>query len=122
LYEQAIRSARENSFVHNEAFANELAARFYLRIIGYDRGDLVAGRLNWRDLTPPEWRGADDRRTAQLHTHLDSAGDLTIYEISPLRESVGQDHGEISSFFETPRIPKRQSVHDVIAVPRRESS
>jgi len=38
----------------------------YLRIIGYDRGDLIAGRLNWRDLTPPEWRGADDRRGAQL--------------------------------------------------------
>src|SRR5262249_46974167 len=29
LYEQAIRSARENGFVHNEALANELAARFY---------------------------------------------------------------------------------------------
>lgn len=29
LYEQAIRSARENSFVHNEGIACELAARFY---------------------------------------------------------------------------------------------
>jgi predicted ATPase len=29
LYEDAIRSARENEFVHNEALANELAARFY---------------------------------------------------------------------------------------------
>ena len=29
LYEQAIRSAHENGFVHNEALANELAARFY---------------------------------------------------------------------------------------------
>src|SRR6201987_491584 len=29
LYERAIRSARANSFVHNEALANELAARFY---------------------------------------------------------------------------------------------
>jgi PAS domain S-box-containing protein len=38
----------------------------YLRIIGYDRGDLIAGRLNWRDLTPPEWREADDRQAAQL--------------------------------------------------------
>jgi PAS domain S-box-containing protein len=38
----------------------------YLRIIGYDRGDLIAGRLNWRELTPPEWREADDRRAAQL--------------------------------------------------------
>jgi PAS domain S-box-containing protein len=29
LYEQAIRSAQANDFVHNEALANELAARFY---------------------------------------------------------------------------------------------
>jgi PAS domain S-box-containing protein len=29
LYEQAIRSARANGFLHNEALANELAARFY---------------------------------------------------------------------------------------------
>jgi len=29
LYEQAIRSARENGFVQNEGIANELAARFY---------------------------------------------------------------------------------------------
>jgi PAS domain S-box-containing protein len=29
LYEQAIRSADANDFVHNEALANELAARFY---------------------------------------------------------------------------------------------
>jgi PAS domain S-box-containing protein len=29
LYEQAIRSARATGFVHNEALANELAARFY---------------------------------------------------------------------------------------------
>jgi PAS domain S-box-containing protein len=38
----------------------------FLRIIGYDRGDLIAGRLNWRELTPPEWREAADRRAAQL--------------------------------------------------------
>jgi hypothetical protein len=29
LYEQAIRAARDNGLVHNEALANELAARFY---------------------------------------------------------------------------------------------
>ena len=32
LYEQAIRSARDNGFVHNEAIANERAARFYTRL------------------------------------------------------------------------------------------
>jgi PAS domain S-box-containing protein len=30
LYEKAMRSARVNGFVHNEALANEIAARFYL--------------------------------------------------------------------------------------------
>src|SRR5499427_1396859 len=38
----------------------------FLRIIGYDRGDLIAGRLNWRELTPAEWREEDDRRVAEL--------------------------------------------------------
>src|SRR6478609_80437 len=36
LYEQAIRSARENGFVHNEALANELAGRFY-KARGFDK-------------------------------------------------------------------------------------
>ena len=48
----------------------------YLRIIGYDRCDLIAGRLNWRDLTPPEWRTADDRRVAQL----EASGTAQPYE------------------------------------------
>jgi len=32
-----------------------------LRMVGYSREDLALGRLNWRDLTPPEWREADER-------------------------------------------------------------
>jgi PAS domain S-box-containing protein len=38
----------------------------FLRIVGYSREDLVSGRLRWRDLTPTEWRDADDRRVAAL--------------------------------------------------------
>ena len=30
----------------------------FLRMVGYDRTDLAAGRLRWTDLTPPEWRDA----------------------------------------------------------------
>ncbi|MER9972106.1 ATP-binding protein, partial [Mesorhizobium sp. M0060] len=31
----------------------------FLRIVGYDREDLAAGRINWKDLTPPDWRERD---------------------------------------------------------------
>jgi PAS domain S-box-containing protein len=34
----------------------------FLRLIGYDREDVVAGRLRWTDLTPPEWLDRDERR------------------------------------------------------------
>jgi PAS domain S-box-containing protein len=33
----------------------------FLRIVGYDREDLLAGRLRWIDLTPPEWRAVHER-------------------------------------------------------------
>ena len=31
----------------------------FLRIVGYDREDLAAGRVNWKDLTPRDWRQRD---------------------------------------------------------------
>jgi PAS domain S-box-containing protein len=38
----------------------------FLDIVGYDREDLVSGRLRWTELTPAEWRGADDQALAEL--------------------------------------------------------
>jgi GAF domain-containing protein len=38
----------------------------FLSMLGYDRDDLVTGRLRWTDLIPPEWRDrfrAGDART-----------------------------------------------------------
>jgi PAS domain S-box-containing protein len=40
----------------------------FLRMTGYDRDDLVSGRLSWTDLTPPEWHERDARAVAQLKT------------------------------------------------------
>jgi PAS domain S-box-containing protein len=49
----------------------------FLRIVGYDREDLVAGRLRWTELTPPEWRDQHERRwTPELKT----TGSLRPYE------------------------------------------
>src|SRR3984957_2785952 len=43
LYEQAIRSAGANGFIHNEALANEIASRFYAA-----RGSATSGQLKSR--------------------------------------------------------------------------
>jgi PAS domain S-box-containing protein len=37
-------------------------------MVGYDREDLVAGRVRWADLTPPEWRDRRARALAELRT------------------------------------------------------
>ena len=68
LYEQAIRSAHANGFVHNEALANELAARFYAAR-GFEKiahaylQDARYGYLRW---------GADGkvRQLDELYPHL----------------------------------------------------
>ena len=38
----------------------------FLRMVGYDREDLVAGRLLWTELTPPEWRDRAERAVAEV--------------------------------------------------------
>jgi PAS domain S-box-containing protein len=48
----------------------------FLRIVGFDREDLVSGRVHWRELTPSEWREHDVRAMAEL----DSAGTFESYE------------------------------------------
>jgi PAS domain S-box-containing protein len=49
----------------------------FLRMVGYDRQDLVSGRLRWTDLTPTEWLERHDRWwTPELKT----TGSLQPYE------------------------------------------
>ena len=38
----------------------------WLRLLGYARDDLAAGHVRWQDLTPPEWRQADDEAVRAL--------------------------------------------------------
>jgi PAS domain S-box-containing protein len=42
----------------------------FLRMLGFDRNDLVTGRLRWTDLMPPEWRD----RAAQAMQELKTTG------------------------------------------------
>ena len=60
----------------------------FLRIVGYGQDDLEAGRLRWRDLTPVEWREADERRVASLAAH----GIAAPYE----KEYVRKDGSRVS--------------------------
>jgi PAS domain S-box-containing protein len=68
LYERAIRSARANGFVHNEAVANEVAARFYMAR-GFDK----VARTYLRDARDCylQW-GADGKvqQLENLYPHL----------------------------------------------------
>jgi PAS domain S-box-containing protein len=38
----------------------------FLRIVGYDREDLVSVPVNWREVTPDKWRPADEQALAEL--------------------------------------------------------
>src|SRR5215467_67023 len=38
----------------------------FLRMVGYDREDLVSGRVSWREVTPDKWRAADEQALAEL--------------------------------------------------------
>jgi PAS domain S-box-containing protein len=37
----------------------------FLRMVNYDREDLVSGRIRWADLTPPDWRDSNNARIEQ---------------------------------------------------------
>src|SRR5450631_1432936 len=37
----------------------------FLRMVSYDREDLVSGRIRWADLTPPDWRNRNNARIEQ---------------------------------------------------------
>jgi len=60
----------------------------FLRIVGYDRDDLVSGRLRWTDLTPPEWLDRDERCWVP---ELKMTGSLQPFE----KEYFRKDHSRV---------------------------
>jgi PAS domain S-box-containing protein len=48
----------------------------FLKMVGYDRDDLAAGRVRWTDLTPPEWRD----RTSRAWTEIEMTGAAQPFE------------------------------------------
>jgi PAS domain S-box-containing protein len=76
LYEQAIRSAQANDFVHNEALAYELAARFYTA-----RGFHQIAQLYVRNARYAYLRWGADGKVSQLdelHPHLTKEMPLSV--------------------------------------------
>ncbi|MDM0001093.1 AAA family ATPase [Variovorax sp. J22P240] len=49
----------------------------FLRIVGYDREDLMSQSIRWTDMTPPEWRIRDQQ---QLVPELKMTGSLQPFE------------------------------------------
>jgi PAS domain S-box-containing protein len=39
---------------------------YYLNLIGFTRSEFEQGRINWREITPPEWLPADERALREL--------------------------------------------------------
>ncbi|TCG03230.1 hypothetical protein BZM27_50005 [Paraburkholderia steynii] len=68
LYQQAIRSARANGFLHVEALANELAARFYA---AHDFDVIAETYLQNARYCYLRWRADGKvRQLEQLYPHL----------------------------------------------------
>jgi PAS domain S-box-containing protein len=54
----------------------------FLRIVGYDREDLVGGRMRWTELTPPKWHD----RFPRQHAELKMTGTIQPYEKEYVRK------------------------------------
>jgi PAS domain S-box-containing protein len=58
----------------------------FLRMVNYDREDLIAGRITWTNLTPPDWR---DRNNARIEREKTS-GRFEPFEKEYTRKDGGR--------------------------------
>ncbi|MGA8655535.1 MAG: AAA family ATPase [Chthoniobacterales bacterium] len=96
LYEEAIRSARENGFVQNEGVASELAAKFYFKhrldkVAGFYLRDARSCYLRWGaqgkvkqlDQRYPQWKEPDAQgATSNIGAPVDQLDLLTVIKAS----------------------------------------
>ena len=59
----------------------------FLRMVGYEREDLVSGRLRWTDLTPAQWRGRDRQ---DMVAQIQRSGSLQPFEWEYIRKDGGR--------------------------------
>jgi len=59
----------------------------FLRMVGYQRDDLLSGRLRWKDLTPPEWLERDEHLWVP---QLKTTGTIPPYEKEYFRKDGGR--------------------------------
>jgi PAS domain S-box-containing protein len=65
----------------------------FLELVGYSREDLLEGRINWRELTPPEYAQADQRAMDEVA----ATGTCTPYEKEYRRKDGTRIHILIGS-------------------------
>jgi PAS domain S-box-containing protein len=82
-----------------------------LRMVGYEREDVLSGRVRWTDLTPPEWRD----RHAQAETELQTAGTVQPYE----REYFRKDGSRVPALIGSARISGNEGVAFVLDLTER---
>lgn len=54
----------------------------FLQMVGYKREDLLAGKVNWKDMTPPEYQELDELKVEELKT----VGTCTPFEKEYIRK------------------------------------
>lgn len=83
----------------------------FLRMGGYDREDLLEGRLTWQALTPPEWMESSEGALAELR----ATGRTTPYE----KEYLRKDGSRLWGLFAATLLPDGTGFEFVLDVTER---